>query len=224
MYKIIHNKIVIDVVKHPIFLKFLQNGHITITDKTSADGIAGSDNTVYSFINNSYKKVSIKKIDKKEFKRLQNLLNSDQEIYADSTELAKAKVEKIKILSEICKDRITTGFSIELSNGQYDFKLTTEDQINLMSIENLLASGEKFFIYHATNEPCRIYPKEDMQKIIKAYRAHILYHTTYFNIAKQYINSLTNIEQINRFVYGDNIEDFVLEPVLKSIINNGGKC
>ena len=44
--------------------------------------------------------------------------------------------------------------------------LTTEDQINLMIIENQLLSGESSFIYHATNKPCRIYTKDDMLKII----------------------------------------------------------
>ena len=57
MYKIIQNNSVIDVIKYPVFIKFLKTGHITITDKASAEGIVGSDNTPYSFIvNKKYKK------------------------------------------------------------------------------------------------------------------------------------------------------------------------
>ena len=50
MYKIMQEGKVIDVVKNPSFVKFLSSGHIAMTDKSSAQGIVGSDlKTVYSF-------------------------------------------------------------------------------------------------------------------------------------------------------------------------------
>ena len=225
MYKIIQNNSVIDVIKYPVFIKFLKTGHITITDKASAEGIVGSDNTPYSFIvNKKYKKVSITKINEKEFKRLQSLLNSGEKIAADSAALTKAQKDKIATLSSICKNKIIAGFTIELSDGMHKFKLTIEDQINLMTIENQIRAGETSFVYHATDEPCTIYSLEDMQKVIAAYKAHTLYHTTYFNAAKQYVTALVDIEKINRFNYGDDILDSVADPTLKGIIMKRGVC
>ena len=50
MYKIIQDQKVIDVVRIPRFVRFLSSGHIALTDKSSAQGIVGSDDrTVYSF-------------------------------------------------------------------------------------------------------------------------------------------------------------------------------
>lgn len=225
MYKIIQNDKVIDVVKYPRFVSFLASGHIAITDKTSAQGIAGSDNeTVYSFIPRfGYQTVTIKEITPEEFSRLQNLLNSNQEISADDSALAEAKREAIKRLSSICKKKITSGFSIILSDGEsYDFKLTTEDQLNLMSIEGQLNAGAETFIYHATNQPCRFFSREDMTKIITTFKRYTLYHTTYFNVAKQYINSLVDIEKANTFTYGADVSEVVDDIVIKQILKNGG--
>ncbi len=227
MYKIIQNDKVIDVVQIPRFVSFLASGHVTITDKTSAQGIIGSDNkTIYSFKPVARKDTSVVAIEKvtlDEFNRLQSLLNSNQEISADETTLSKAKRDTITKLSNICKNKITTGFSILLSDNEtYDFKLTTEDQLNLMSIEGQLNTGATTFIYHATNQPCKFFSREDMVKIISAFKRHTTYHTTYFNVAKQYINSLVDIEKVNRFSYGEDVSDIVEDIVIKQLLKNGG--
>lgn len=228
MYKIIQNSKVIDVVKHPTFVKFLPTGHIAITDKTSAQGIVGSDNcTIYSFNFIKNQNFEIVKIDEitsyVEFERLKSLLDSKQEISADESALEKAKNSKIKSLSAFCKNRITSGFSITLSDGEsHNFKLTLEDQLNLMTIENQLANGDEIAIYHSTDAPCQVYTREDMLKIIRASKSYTLYHTTYFNAAKQYVKALTSIEQVNLFNYGMDVSDSVENPLLKQILKNGG--
>ena len=227
MYKIIQNNKIIDVVRVPRFVTFLASGHIAITDKSSAKGIVGSDGeTIYSFshiANKDFNVVSIAEIDNEEFNRLLSLLNSKQEISADVTALEKAKSEKIKRLSNICKNTITAGFSIKLSDGEiYNFKLTTEDQLNLMMLETQLSTDSELFIYHATDQPCRFFSREDMTKIIQAFKSYTLYHTTYFNAAKQYIKSLTAIEKVNLFTYGTDVSDIIDNTVLKQILKNGG--
>ena len=134
----------------------------------------GSDSvTIYCFTpikGQNYKKVTIDKISIEEFKRLESLLNSGQAVSADESALVKAKQSKIRSLSNICKNKIISGFSLELSTGQIEnFKLTIEDQLNLMLIENQLAVNEQSFIYHATNKPCQVYLREDMIKIVKTF-------------------------------------------------------
>jgi hypothetical protein len=224
MYKIIQKDKVVDVVQYPRFVSFLKSGHIAVTDKTSAQGIVGSDNkTIYSFkAPSKYPVVVIKEITFEELKRLQGLLSSNVEISADESALATAKREKIKRLSSICKSKITSGFTVKLANGEESFKLTTEDQLNLLQIENLLAAGETSFIYHATDRPCKIYTKADMTIVLKAFRKHVLYHTTYYNAVKQYINSLADIEKVNLFSYGMNVSEVIDDPVLEQILRLGG--
>ena len=61
-----------------------------------------------------------------------------------------------------------------------------------------------------------------MLKIIKAYRKHVLYHTTYFNAAKQYIKSLNDIDKVISFTYGTNISWTVEDTTLRKILIGGG--
>ena len=227
MYKIIQEDTVIDAVKHPQFVRFLKAGHVTFTDKTSAQGIIGSDGkTIYTFSQRpgyDYIVVSIEEITEKEFSRIQELLNSGYMVSSDESTLSKTKTERLAVLSSICKNKITSGFTVRLSdNNMYNFKLTPEDQLNLIQLESQLALGETTFIYHATGHPCKVYTREDMSIIIKAFKNHILYHTTYFNVAKQYMQSLTNIDAVNFFSYGMDVSEFVSDPVIKHILTNGG--
>lgn len=227
MYKIIQNDKVIDVVQYPKFVRFLPTGHVAMTDRSSAQGIVGSDNkTLYSFTHGVHinaEVATIKEITLEEFNSLRGLLNSGQEPIANVDALVAAKNGAIKHLSIVCKDKITAGFSISLSdNKTYDFKLTAEDQLNLLALENQLNTDTEHFLYHATGQPCRFFSRDDMVKVIAAFRSHVQYHTTYFNVAKQYINSQTSIENVNKFTYGTNIASLATDPVIKQILKNGG--
>jgi hypothetical protein len=91
-----------------------------------------------------------------------------------------------------------------------------------MSIENQLNSGVETFVYHATNQPCRCFSKIDMVKILTTFKRYITYHTTYFNVAKQYINSLVDINKVNSFTYGMDVSEMTDDVILKQILKNGG--
>jgi hypothetical protein len=209
-------------------VKVLPSGHVTFTDKASANGIIGSDEkTLYSFEQVSRKDIKIVTIDKiseKEFNRLNGLLNSGKKITADSAALSTAINETINSLSESCNNKIVEGFSIRLSDGRkHSFRLTIEDQLNLLNLENQInSSTNQTFIYHETGKLCQVYSRTDMSKIIKAFRQHILYHTTYFNVAKQYVMSLADINEVNAFTYGTNVSSIVKDNTIKQILKNGG--
>ena len=227
MYKIILDDKIIDVIKQPTFIRFLQHEHIVFTNQTLAHGVIGSDSrTVYSFDPKYSQKFPVVKIaeveSEMEFKRLQSLLNSGKETSVEESALEKAKETKIASLSSLCKNKIIAGFTLTLSDGNtYSFKLTEEDQINLMSLEHQLNSENNVFIYHANNQPCAVYSREDIIRIIKAYKAHVLYHTTYFNTAKHYLKSFTDIEQVNLFQYGMDVSESVNNVIIKQILKNG---
>ena len=227
MYSIIYEGKIIDVVQNPTFIKVLPSGHVAFTDKASANGIKGSDNkTIYGFepINRKDAKVvTINKVSENEFNRLKNLLNSGQEITADKSRLDAVINNAISRLSEACNNKITNGFSLRLADGKkHNFRLTAEDQLNLLNLENQLNSGVQSFVYHATGEACQVFTREDFLKIIKAYRKHILYHTTYFNAAKQYLKSLSDADKANAFYYGMPITWTVKDLTLRKILQEGG--
>lgn len=226
MYSIIFEGKIIDVVQKPTFIKVLPSGHIAFTDKSSANGIKGSDNkTLYTFeatCRKGLKVVTINEISENEFNRLKGLLNSDQVITADKDSLDTAVDNAISSLSETCNARITEGFSLRLSdNKKHHFRLTAEDQLNLLNLENQFNTGIQAFVYHATGELCQVFTREDFQKIIKAYRKHVLYHTTYFNVAKQYLKSLTDISKVVNFSYGISLAWTIKDPTIRKILQEG---
>ena len=225
MYKIIYKGEVVDILRNPSFVSFLPTGHIAMTDKSSAQGVVGSDGlTVYSFtsVNPDIKVVSLVSITNEEFNWLNGQLNSTKNV-DDNIVLTKVRNNIVTSLSEVCNTKIVEGFSLRLSDGkQYRFSLTTEDQLNLLSLENQLNSGEKTFIYHAAGHPCKVFTRNDILKIVKAYRKHVGYHTTYFNVAKQFINTQTDIAIINDFCYGDDVTGIVKDKAIYKVLIEGG--
>lgn len=227
MYKIIKNNYIIDLAENIQYIRFLPSGHIAFTDKTSAQGFLGSDNkTVYSlasFEKPGYELAFVEKISQEEFTRLQRLLALGAKITADENELTKVKNTFIEKMSLKCKQAIVSGFNLKLSDDLfYNFKLTVEDQLNLMVIENQINNGETFFIYHATSSPCKVFSKEDMQKIIQQAKKHTLFHTTYFNALKQYIQKLTDVKAVEAVKYGIDVSDTVEDDSIKMFLKQGG--
>ena len=227
MYSIIYETKIIDVVQKPTFIKVLPSGRVAFTDKASANGILGSDEqTIYVFepVNRKNAKVvTVKDISENEFNRLKSLLNSGKEITADAFVLAATIDKVVSNLSETCNNKIIEGFSVRLSDGKkHNFKLTAEDQLNLLNLENQLNSGAHTFVYHATSEPCQVFSRDDMRKIIYSFRQHVLYHTTYFNVAKQHLNSLVDVDKVIKFTYGVDVSGSTNDKTIKQILKNGG--
>ena len=225
MYKVIYNNKIIDIIEKPDFIMFLASGRVVSTNKGTANGIRGSRGSLYSFeeVNKSgIKVVTIEEISAEEFNRLQCLLNSEKGLCADESVLKNVRVEELSRLSKACNESIVHGFDISLSdNCNYHFTLTTEDQINLLNLENQLKAGAETCIYHASNMPCTVFSRQDIDRIIAAYRKHLLYHTTYFNTVKSYINSIDDIDQIKAFKYGTNIASAASSTVIKQILKEG---
>ena len=230
MYKVIYDNRIIDVLRYPTYLRFLTNGNVTTTGQTSAQGVAGSDgDTVYALTKEALKirpllkLVTLCEVSEADYDRLKALLDGGEKVNADESELTQAKNTKIAVLSQQCRSKIIGGFTIIMSDGtEQSFKLTTEDQLNLMRLEAQLRDGTNdIFVYHATNEPCKVFSATDLQKLLNAAQKHMNYHTTYFNVAKQYVNSLTDIKSVQLFTYGTDVTSIATDPVIKQILKRG---
>ena len=107
---------------------------------------------------------------------------------------------------------------LRLNDGLiYHFSLTTQDQLNLITLQSMIASGETAIPYHADGELCRYYTVEDISTVMDAATAHKTFHVTYFNSLKAYINSMDSIVDISKIEYGDEIPDEYQSDILKSL-------
>lgn len=128
------------------------------------------------------------------------------------------KSSKIAEMSRTCNQVIEAGFDLQLSDGNiHHFSLTTQDQINLISLGSMAANGMEAIPYHADGEICRFYTAEEITTILAQATAFKIYHTTYYNALKNYINSLDTIEAIAAITYGIELPEEYQSEVLKSL-------
>ena len=122
-----------------------------------------------------------------------------------------------------CSNVITGGFDVVLSdNESHHFSLTTQDQLNLITVTTLMASGETSIPYHADGELCKFYSPDDMTIISTGATNFKTYHVSYFNSLKSYIESLNDIETISAITYGFEIPSEYMSDVLKVLVSQAG--
>lgn len=129
------------------------------------------------------------------------------------------RTAKIAEMNNICNKVITNGFDAQLSDGNtYHFSLTTQDQLNLITLSSMVASGETAIPYHADGELCKFYSADDINIILASATAHKTYHVSYYNALKAYIEALETIEDISAIEYGAMIPEAYQSDVLKVLI------
>ena len=139
---------------------------------------------------------------------------------ADTESLSTAIKNKLEELSDICTKTIYDGLNIRLSDGTTEhFTLDEHDQLNLSGIGLQLLQGAETVAWHTSDatKPCKFYSAEDASKIISTLTVYKSYHITYFRDLRIYMNSLTNISDINCIEYGSAIPDDFKSDVLKNI-------
>lgn len=135
----------------------------------------------------------------------------------DVVTLEFAREAKIKSLSAQCRAVIEAGFDIELFDLMtHHFSLDTQDQLNLITL-SALAETETLIPYHADGELCKFYTAAEIKQIVAAATQFKMYHTTYFNALKQYINSLDSVDTIASITYGIELPEEFQSDVLKAI-------
>ena len=123
---------------------------------------------------------------------------------------------KLNEMSSTCRRTIENGFDLELRNEIHHFSLDTQDQLNLISL-SAMAQTQSLIPYHADGEACIFYTAEEMNEIVATATAFKIYHTTYYNALKGYINALDNLEDIAAVEYGMEIPEEYQSDVLKAL-------
>lgn len=123
---------------------------------------------------------------------------------------------KIAQLSNACRQTIEDGFDLNVHGIQRHFSLSTQDQLNLMNLSTL-AQTQSFIPYHADGEECQFYTSQEINEIVAAATEFKIYHTTYYNALKIYVNALQTIEEISAVEYGMEIPEEFKTNILKII-------
>lgn len=130
-----------------------------------------------------------------------------------------AREMKLKSLSSECNKIIENGIDVTLLDGQtHHFSLTTQDQLNLISLQAMIEQELEQIPYHADGELCKFYSPTDIRTIIAAATQHKTYHTTYYNALKNYVNSLNNVHNIMSIEYGIELPKEYQSDVLKTLL------
>ena len=141
---------------------------------------------------------------------------NEEPLIPDDGAIDFVRQSKLSEMSYECRKAIERGFDINVHEENRHFSLTTQDQLNLMSLSAMAQTSDKI-PYHADGESCIYYTAAEINTIIAAMNSHKIYHTTYYNALKAYINSLDTIEEITAITYGIEIPDEYKSEVLKVI-------
>lgn len=235
MYKILYNNITIDVLKKPVYCKYLNSGRKLRTDKTSANCIVSSDGSqVYHIVGTpvlpeGHKSVEIIPIEKEEYDYLCSLITKGEPLDID---LVKARKEKIAEMSAMSEQAIYAGTDITLSDGKtYHFSLTGHDQTKIGFLATAAQTAQmlesmgvptnetgKDYPWHADGGDCIFYSRQDMITIGTVMQNYITYHNSYFHALRNYIEQMNNPLEIMEIQYGIEVPRMYCGEVYQTIV------
>lgn len=234
MYKVLYSNITIDVIKKPIYCKYLKSGRALRTDKVSANCIVSSDGSGFYHLVGTpampeeYKSVELIEIDQDEFDYLNSLVTEGQPIDIDLCQARDTKIEEMSAMSERI---IHAGTDITLSDGNtYHFSFSDQDQFqigflataakNAQMLESMgLPTNEtgKDYPWHADGGDCIFYSREDMITIGSTMQNYITYHNSYFHALRNYIQDMHNPLKIMEIKYGVNVPGIYCGDVYQTV-------
>lgn len=135
--------------------------------------------------------------------------------------LEEIKKTKIAELNAMQQEAIRNGINVTLSDGSVEhFTLTANDQISLMGLQTMIASGAEQIPWHTSDQTqhCKYYSNVDMALIVSAAMQYVSYHVTYFRDLRIYINSLGDKDLVEVVTYGMAIPEESQSDILKDML------
>ena len=112
--------------------------------------------------------------------------------------LNNTKTAKLTEISQSCEDYIYAGTDVTLSdNTTKHFTYTLADQSNISEMFTAIMAGATEYPYHADDEICKIYTKEQIIAIYGTLSLFKTEATTYHNSLKAQINAMTDADAIS---------------------------
>ena len=238
-YKLIQGSIFIGISTSDNFVKYQPKNHLYVTaDETTAEFIECKGSLyrsswmppVPSESTRPFEQVIVLEITQEEYNTYKEaeenneeiIINNDDDyvppIIIDDDPAENASIDfirgsKINAMSYACHITIEQGFDLELRGETKHFSLTTQDQLNLMSL-SMMVQIQELIPYHADGEESTFYTADEIKQIIDAAAAFKNYHLAYYHALKAYINDLDTIEDIAAIEYGTPIPDEYKSDVL----------
>ena len=236
-YKIIQNNNFIGVVNSSDFIHYQPYDHVFDSGNESNGEFIEYQGKLYrdswmvptpNDIDKSFEQAVIIEIDEETYLQFYEAIENNEEIEieeaepviiniinpADEISIQFIKESKINEMSAACRDTIEAGFDLELHGETQHFSLTTQDQLNLMSL-SVMAQTQTLIPYHADGQETTFYTSDEINEIVQTATELKIYNTTYFNALKGYINTLETLEDISAIVYGTTIPEEYKSDVLK---------
>lgn len=239
-YKLIKDNTIVGAVTSNNFVRYSLISHSYIrTDETNGEYISYKGQTYRStwmrpiVQQKDYIEVMVLEITEDEYNTLiaaietndtvieyeyeeQEPINNIQIDNIEVTSVEFVKNSKINELSLTCRRTIEAGFDLELRGELHHFSLDTQDQLNLISL-SAMAQTQELIPYHADGEECMFYTAAEINSIVAAATSFKIYHTTYYNALKNYVNALETIEEVSAITYGTPIPEEYQSDVLKTL-------
>lgn len=113
-----------------------------------------------------------------------------------------------------------SGINVMLSFGEEHFPLSDEDIVFLMGKQFELLSGTaEQLSYQDSENHCKFYSRDDMQKIIETALFFVNYQTTYRNSLCEWIDACTTTEEVSAIFYGADIPEEHQNDVYKTYLS-----
>ena len=124
------------------------------------------------------------------------------EILGEDNALSVVMSAKLSEISNACNAVIVNGVDIKFGEETVHFNLSIEDQSNINNLFRVVELGGTEFPYQADGGVCRIYTAAEIAAIYIAAQTLITTQTTYHNELKQYVQTLTDVEEVSAVQYG----------------------
>lgn len=219
-YKVIGDGTILDVLKNPHYVTYQERNKLIVRcARNGARGVLSTDgSTVWHVIGwkeipkQNVPSVQLIEIDENEYAILKEAIGTQdtsyeheehREVEPSEVTLEYIQEKKIEKMKSACASKIVDGVDVVLGDGlKHHFDLTIEDQINLISVKEMIAAGATEVPYHERGCLCKMYSSEDITILLNAASYHKTYQVTYFNSLKNYIKNLQEIEAVSNVYYG----------------------
>lgn len=225
------------VLDDPCWVKYDPRLRLFMACKESqAQGIASHDGMTYwhlkdrpEFGVDGYETVSAVSISEDEADEIIAALDANQPIpepepeVSDDGSIEMVRENIINRMSAACNAAIVGGVYVTLSDEkEYHFSLQMEDQLNLLSLQGMIANGAEAVPYHADGEECRYYSAEDFTAIATEATNWKLYQESYFNSLRAYIQSMETMPELLAVTYGMEVPAEYQTVVLQKMLAQTG--
>ena len=124
------------------------------------------------------------------------------EIVGEDNALSVIMTAKLSEISNACNTVIVSGVDITFGEESVHFNLSIEDQSNINNLVRVVELGGTEVPYQSDGGVCRVYSAAEIVQIYIAAQTLITSQTTYHNELKQYVQTLTSVEDISAVKYG----------------------